>query len=255
MSKTKLIAGLALALIVVSSWRVWHHHSLNQGGNNSSSSSKTQVFNKKIYSTDKADSLWVVVNKDRVLPSSYAPTNLVTPNLPLRLSANDSEMHIRADAAAALERLFAAATTDGIRLRLSSGYRSYPDQEQLYKFFVEVQGLGAADESSARPGHSEHQTGLAADIAPVSGSCDVASCFASTPEGQWLSTNSYKYGFIVRYRPGTQAIVGYEFEPWHIRYVGAELAAQLQANGQTMEQFFGLPPAPNYVPISRQLSL
>jgi len=245
---------VGLAVWGFASWRHGLSSSSNTQASKSQAGSISAGFDKKQFSTDKADSLWVVVNKTRALPSTYVPSNLVNPNVPLRLSASDPEMHMRTDAGAALEKLFAGADTAGIHYHLSSGYRSYAEQQQLYQMYVSQLGLAAADESSARPGHSEHQTGLAADVAPASGVCDIQQCFASTPEGQWLAANAYRYGFIIRYQSGSQAIVGYEYEPWHIRYVGSELAAQLQKNGQTLEQFLGLPPAPNYSPVSKQLN-
>jgi len=120
---------------------------------------------------------------------------------------------------------------------------------------VSSQGRAQTDASSARPGHSEHQTGLAADIEPASRQCEVQNCFADTPEGQWLAVNAYKYGFIVRYQKDTQNLTGYEYEPWHIRYVGLSLANEVQRTHKTLEQTFHLPvytayPATNYILIS-----
>ncbi len=257
----RLIWLVILILVIWLGWRWLGHsgssHSSGSGGGGSAAArtgSSGSVFNKKQYSIDQAGSLWVIVNKARVLPSTYVPANLVTPNVPLRLAATDPEMHMRADAAAGLERLVAGAHAAGVNLRVSSGYRSYADQAQLYQYYVATQGSNLADESSARPGHSEHQTGLAVDVAPTSGACDIQQCFSMTPEGQWLAANAYKYGFIVRYQNGSQPITGYEFEPWHIRFVGTDLAAQLYSKNQTMEQFFGLPPAPNYAAAPKQLS-
>ena len=99
-----------------------------------------------------------------------------------------------------------------------------------------------ADQQSARPGYSEHQTGFAADVGPVSQNCALQQCFGDTPEGKWLAANAYKYGFIIRYAADDQDITGYEAEPWHIRYVGTELSTQMHTTGiKTLEQFFNVP--------------
>ncbi len=197
-------------------------------------------FNKNAYPTDEADSLWVVVNKGRALPSSYVPPNLVVPNIPQDDVASP-KMQVRADTAAALEKMIAGAQDEGISLTLISGYRSYDYQVTIYSHYVRVDGAKLADTFSARPGHSEHQTGLAADLGAASGKCAVDECFGDLPEGKWLARNAYKYGFIIRYQKTTQNLTGYIYEPWHVRYVGQALAAQLQATGQTLEQFFDLP--------------
>lgn len=204
------------------------------------------TFNKNEYSTDLASSLWTVVNKGRVLPSSYVPAGLIVPNVPLRTSRADPEMQVRSDMASALESMFAAAKTDGINLMLSSGYRSYPEQVSLYNNYASHYGINQADTFSARPGHSEHQTGLAADIEPASRTCEVSQCFETTPEGKWLAANCYKFGFVIRYQRSTQNLTGYEYEPWHVRYVGPALAQLLQSSGLTLEQFFGLPMITEY---------
>lgn len=211
------------------------------------------VFDKAKYPVDQASSLWVVVNKGRVLPSSYIPADLVVPDVPLRLSASSPEMHVRADMASALESLFAAAKSNGINLKLESGYRSYNEQAAVYSGYVSQDGTAKADTYSARPGHSEHQTGLAADLEPLDRTCEVEQCFENTPEGKWLAANSYKYGLIIRYQKNTQALTGYEYEPWHVRYVGADLALILQQNNQTLEQFFGLPIYTNYPAASYEI--
>lgn len=199
-----------------------------------------QPFNKSQHSVNEADSLWVVVDKGRILPRDYVPANLVVPKVSLRDSASSSNMHLRADAAQALEALFAEANATNLKLRLVSGYRSYATQSSVYNGYVRSDGQASADAYSARPGHSEHQTGLAADVAPQSLKCSLDPCFGNTPEGKWLAQNAYRHGFVISYREGMQAVTGYEHEPWHIRYVGNDLAAELKKTNQTLEQFFGL---------------
>lgn len=205
----------------------------------SSQSTPISSLNKSQYSLTDPTSIWVIVNKQHPLqPLTYAPSDLVVPNIPLRVPG-DASMQVRQVTAVALQQMFAAAKTVGINLMLASGYRSYTNQLNLYNRYVQTEGQAITDTQSARAGYSEHQTGLAADIEPFSKNCEVDPCFGTTPEGKWLAANAYKYGFIIRYTAGNQAITGYEAEPWHVRYVGVALANQLRVTGiQTLEQFF-----------------
>lgn len=200
----------------------------------SDSSKSTPEFNKQKYSIDDPASLWVVVNKKRPLPSNYVPAGMTSVGgVSLRPEASQAMVDLQKSAAAA-----------GYSVGALSGYRSFAEQTSTYNGFVSQDGTADADRYSARPGHSEHQTGLAVDLG--TGECDLEACFGNTPTGKWLAQNAYKYGFIIRYPEGKESITGYQYEPWHLRYVGKELAEQLQKTGQTMEQFFGLPMAPTY---------
>ena len=156
-------------------------------------------------------------------------------------------MQLRAETATALEAMAAAAKQDGIHLMLASGYRSYNLQKTVYNRNVAQLGQAKADTESARPGHSEHQTGLVADLEPLDRSCEIQACFADTPEGKWLAAHAHEHGFIIRYPEGKQAETGYIYEPWHVRYVGKSLSAELHKTPQaTLEAFFGLEKAGNY---------
>jgi D-alanyl-D-alanine carboxypeptidase len=212
----------------------------------SSDSKNSKNFNKKQFSFNDPASIWAVVNKGRALPSSYTPVDLVAPNVPLRLPGSDPEMQIRAVAAADLQEMFNNAKKQGLNLMLSSGYRSYVLQQSVYGSNVNSEGQQGADSSSAKPGHSEHQTGLAVDVEPSSRECEVEPCFANTTEGKWLAANSFKYGFIIRYQKNQEKLTGYEYEPWHVRYVGKDLAEQIHDSNKTLEQFFGLPAFTDY---------
>lgn len=200
-------------------------------------------------SVSDAASVWAVVNKKRPLsPKTYAPAKLVVPGIPLRTNITGDEEQVSAVMAPALEKMVAEAKAQGINLNLQSGYRSYKMQVSLYANYVDLQGQAVADTQSARPGYSEHQTGLAADLGtPDNPECDVRQCFANTAAGKWLAANAYKYGFIIRYPDGYEKITGYEYEPWHVRYVGTELAGKMHAQHiVTLEQYFKLPAAPAY---------
>ncbi len=187
-------------------------------------------FNKQKYSLSDPKSPWVVVNKSRPLnPLTYAPADLTTVG----------SQQLRKEAADALSRMIAAAKAEGLTITPMSGYRSYSRQETVYKNEVAAYGQAKADSQSAKPGYSEHQTGWAIDVG--GGGCGIEDCFGNTPNGKWVAANSYKHGFIVRYQTGKEAITGYRAEPWHIRYIGTELAAEIHnQNIQTLEEFFNL---------------
>lgn len=249
--KRSLISTLALAIfLAVVAYLVWPNQAaapLNSSSSSSASETPPASFNKTLFSTTDPTSIWVVVNKKHPLnPIDYVPADLRMPNVPLRVPGNES-MQLRAVSATALEQLFAGAKADGLSLMVSSGYRSYVYQTNLYGGYVKSDGQAQADQESARPGYSEHQTGLAVDIEPAARDCELEQCFATTPEGKWLDANAYKYGFIHRYTPDKVSITGYESEPWHFRYVGQALAGQMQSTGiTTLEEFFGISGGQSY---------
>jgi D-alanyl-D-alanine carboxypeptidase len=203
------------------------------------------AFDKSQYSTSEPGSIWWAVNKTRPLPAGYAPEDLITPNVAL----SGSYTRYRKIAQTNLEAMFAAATKADAPLTFGSGFRSESVQRQLYNGYVAADGQAAADRYSARPGTSEHQTGLSFDAGSPSGSCYLEVCYGKTAQGLWLATHAHKYGFIVRYPNGKEAVTGYQYEPWHMRYVGVELATEMRRTGiATLEEFFGLLAAPSYKP-------
>lgn len=205
-------------------------------------------FDKSKYSTDAPGSPWWVVNKTRPLPDGYIPPDLAVPNVRLRLGASNEQMKFSRSATDDLIEMFNAAKTEGVTLVFGSGYRSEALQRQFYNGYVAQDGQAAADRLSARPGTSEHQTGLSFDATSIAQQCHLETCFEDMPEGKWLRENSYKYGFIIRYVRGKEAVTGYDYEPWHMRWVGKELSQEMQRTGtQTLEEFFGLPAAPDYL--------
>lgn len=155
----------------------------------------------------------LIANKTYPLPSTYAPGGLT------------------AEFNTAFAKMQAAAKADGMNLTICSGYRSYSYQSQLYNSYVARDGKAKADTYSARPGHSEHQSGLAADINYA------GDWFNSTPEAKWLAANCYKYGFIIRYPYGKDDITGYKYESWHVRYLGDETAKLVYDSGLTLEEY------------------
>lgn len=125
----------------------------------------------------------------------------------------------------------------GLELENNSGFRPYDYQKKIYMQYCEEDGQALADTYSARPGHSEHQSGLCFDLNSISDE------FADTPEGRWVDENCRKYGLIIRFPKGKESFTGYKYEPWHLRYVGNALAEKLYNNGDwmTLEEWFSLP--------------
>jgi len=158
----------------------------------------------------------LIANKTYALPSTYAPGGLTK------------------ETQAAYNQMKADAAKEGLKLTIVSGYRSYDYQMGLYNRYVKRDGKAAADTYSARPGHSEHQTGLAMDI------CSLEQSFENTAEGKWLAANAHKYGFILRYPKGKQHITGYIYEPWHFRYLGVDTATAVYNSGLCLEEYLGI---------------
>ncbi|MFM7014267.1 MAG: M15 family metallopeptidase [Actinomycetota bacterium] len=209
------------------------------------------IFDPPINSIDQADSIWVVVNKHRPLkPVKYKPATLVQPNFAKPKKQNPFGLSLRLEAAQAAEQMAIdmAAAGKG-QLILNSGFRSYRNQTLLYAKIRDTQGLAVAEQLSARPGFSEHQTGLAADFAATGQGCAIMVCFSKTDAGIWLRQNAYRYGFVLRYPAKMTPVTGYQFEPWHFRFVGVELATEMRTKGiRTLEEFWQLGPAPDYLP-------
>ena len=194
----------------------------NNLSNNSNANNDIVGKTSKGYEIKKINGLYyikgiLVANKTYSLPSTYAPGDLL------------SEFTI------AFTKMKKDAEAEGITLTVVSGYRSYERQTTLYNNYVARDGKANADTYSARPGHSEHQTGLAADLNLVDTS------FENTKAGKWLAQNCYKYGFILRYPKGKEAITGYIYEPWHFRFIGDE-AKNLYNNGNwiSLEEYLGI---------------
>ncbi len=186
------------------------------------------------------DDILIVVNKKRYLAPDYKPSDLVVPNIRFSFDGEHEKKYMRQEAASALEDLFNRANEEGIHLYAVSGYRSYSTQERLFKNRADRVGEEEANKLSARPGESEHQTGLAMDVTSQSAGFDLIEAFGDTEEGKWLKENAHKSGFIIRYLKEKTDITGYSYEPWHIRYVGKDVAEKIYNEGITLEEYFGL---------------
>ena len=174
------------------------------------------------------NSLTVCVNKNRTLSSDYKPEDLVLPNV--RTMNSKNSLYMREEAARALEALFNAAEEEGLYLYAVSGYRSYRTQKSIYNPYSGY---------SAPPGASEHQLGLAMDITLAEYGGKLYVKFGQSEEGVWVKENAHKYGFIIRYLEGKEDITGYNYEPWHLRYLGINLATELYERGITLEEYYG----------------
>lgn len=182
----------------------------------------------------------VVVNKARPLsPVDWAPQDLVP--------VPGSDLPLRAEAASAAGGLLEAAAAAGHELVTLSAHRSHAYQVRTYGHWVAELGRAEADRVSARPGHSEHQTGLAWDVGDAAApSCDLEACFGDTAAGRWVAGHAAEHGFVVRYPAGAEPVTGFAHEPWHLRYVGPAAAGRIEAAGGVLETAWGLPAAPDY---------
>jgi D-alanyl-D-alanine carboxypeptidase len=183
-------------------------------------------------------SIEVLVNNQYKLKENYVPKDLVYPNVPFIFKDKIEKRKMRKVAADALEQLFSGAKNDGIFLAGVSAYRSYSTQEAVFNHYVKEDGEKKAETYSALPGTSEHQTGLAIDLSGSDGKCAAESCFGGTKEANWLADNAYKFGFIVRYPENKENITGYKYEPWHIRFVGKEIAKEVSSKNITLEEYY-----------------
>lgn len=189
-------------------------------------------------SVDKSSEYLILVNKSHGLGKNDEPKDLKL--VKYRESGRESKYQkLRSVVAKAFNTMASAAKKQGCIIKVTSAYRPYSYQEQLYKKYVNKDGQFKAEQYSAKPGHSEHQTGLCADVSSPSVNYNLVQAYGTTEEGKWLAKNAHKYGFIIRYQKGKEKITGYEYEPWHIRYVGKEAATEIYKQKITLEEYLG----------------
>lgn len=180
--------------------------------------------------------LLLLVNKQNRAPS--VPFTLVKPNVTPTRPELSENIYMQPEAAEALEELFEGARQQGIILYATSGFRSYSTQKAIFDRKAKERGEQSANRSVAKPGQSEHQTGLAMDLEGESSlGTGLTNVFGETPEGIWLAENCADYGYIIRYPQDKTRITGYVYEPWHIRYVGVEAAKEITSLGLTLEEY------------------
>jgi D-alanyl-D-alanine carboxypeptidase len=196
------------------------------------------TFNMAQFSLTDPTSPWLIVNKTHPLnPLNYAPSDLVYPDV-----SYVNRQPMRQEVANALVTMFQAGGTEaGLHFSVQSAYRSFGTQTSVYNDDAAAHGTAYADTDTARPGYSEHQTGMAVDISSVPASCSLDACFGTTPAGQWLAANAWRFGFLLRYPADKVDVTGFTYEPWHFRYIGVPLATEMHNRSvTTLEEFFGV---------------
>ncbi len=180
--------------------------------------------------------LLILINKEKPVSRDYKPDDLA----PVKyFASNRSEAgrYMREEAAEKFHKLVEAAAMEGHEIVMTTAYRSYGFQQVLWDNYVANEGEAAASRFSARPGQSEHQSGLAVDVSSPSVEYDLTDRFGDTEEGMWLAERAHNYGFIIRFPKGKEDITGYMYEPWHIRYVGEIIAREIYEKDLTLEEF------------------
>ncbi len=193
----------------------------------------------------------LLVNKEYLLPSDYIPY-MVEPQVEIYHKGINERRYLQPVAATALEEMFAAAEEDGLHLVLRCGFRSYRLQKAVYSWNLKTYGYYEVTRYHALPGTSEHQTGLAVDLCCEATNYENNFDIIQTPEYAWLLNNAHQYGWILRYPKHKIDITGYNFEPWHFRYVGAELATYLKFNDLVLEEYYDALPTTNLLAVPKE---
>ncbi|MFD9625968.1 M15 family metallopeptidase [Peribacillus muralis] len=188
------------------------------------------------------ESIPVLVNKQYSLPEDYKPVDLIYPKVDFIFQDKIEKRMMRKEAAEALEQLFQAAVKDNMHFAGVSAYRSHERQIEVFNSYVAKDGEEKAKTYSAMPGTSEHETGLAIDVTTHDGACAAQDCFGDTNEAAWLAEHAHEYGFIIRYPEGKENITGYKYEPWHIRYLGVDVATEIFQSKSTLEEYYNAVP-------------
>lgn len=237
-----VVSTLAIGLTACSNSSEGGDSSINKHAKAAEKATTEQVdksvdsIKKDVEKENQDPTITALVNKQNSLDETYAPTDLVKLDVPTVLE-NPEINQLRKIAADALKAMFDDAKESDIYLYARSGYRSYQTQKQLFNNYVSNHGEEEAVRFSARPGQSEHQTGLAMDVTSESVNFQLEEGFGETIEGKWLREHGHEYGFIIRYPQGKENITGYIYEPWHIRYLGVELATEVYKSGLTYEEY------------------
>ncbi|WP_102398820.1 M15 family metallopeptidase [Haloimpatiens massiliensis] len=240
----KLLCSLILVLAIICSINAFTDLKDKENNlNNENTSTVVKETNPNITTkvnstqTNKKTNILLINDKNK-LSKSYIPKNLVIPKVKFISYADPNVKKMDIDAAVALESLFLSASKDNIELLAVSGYRTYEYQDKLYKKSKNTTRASdkATSEYVAKPGTSEHQSGLAMDV--LSDECFYLNdSFSQTNAYAWLKENCYKYGFIIRYPKGRENITGYCFEPWHIRYIGLPASKEIMESDITLEEY------------------
>lgn len=195
-----------------------------------------KLINKNYRIVNYPHDTMVLVNKHNALPHYFVPDDLKIPDIPFSFAEDLPKRYLQKIAASSLEKLVKEAGKNKLNLAGVSGYRAFERQAEIFRDYYRR----APDEAvkfSARPGESEHQTGLAMDLSCPSVSFELEQIFGETDEGKWLKYNAHHFGFIIRYPKCMEHITGYQYEPWHVRYVGIKAAHEIASQDITLEEY------------------
>lgn len=215
-----------------------NHQSRNENEGQTNKAEKSQ--NTKPGVIQNPTDILALVNKQYKLPADYVPDDLVEPEVRFPFDKDLPKKLMRKPAARALEKMFDAAENDGVYLFAQSGYRSYDRQKAIFASNAEEHGKKEANNFSAQAGESEHQTGLTMDITAKAVDFRLVTDFGATKAGKWVKKHASEFGFIIRYPKGKKDVTGYQYEPWHLRYVGNEAAKKIDERNITLEKYLGL---------------
>ena len=179
----------------------------------------------------------ILVNKQYAVTSDFYPSDMVA--VDGSLSTNQG-LYFKREAYDAYLKMLADANNQGINFLICSTYRSYWTQESIYFSHIYSYGTEYTNTVSAYPGRSEHHTGWAVDVTSKNMGYDLLESFIDYPEGQWINSHCHEYGFIIRYPKDKTHITGYSYEPWHLRYVGVDVATEIMSRGITLEEYLGV---------------
>lgn len=198
--------------------------------------SKEEEAKQKSRNAAAQQGLLILVNKQHPVEEDYKPDDLVAMShyAPDRSAAG---RYMRAEAASAFNDLVEQAALDGYEIKMTTAYRSFGFQKMLYEGYVAKYGEEEASKFSAKPGESEHQTGLAVDVSSPSVDYQLTRAYGNEDEGKWLAVHAHEFGYILRYPDGKEGITGYMYEPWHLRYVGKFVAGEIYEQKITLEEY------------------
>jgi D-alanyl-D-alanine carboxypeptidase len=233
-----LIFLLILLIFLVSGMFVFLVRTADAPASAPAQSEPSQAEAEPVYDFDRNDPNLVLVNKEEVVDEDYAPEELVYIDETMRAADRAPQyQRMQPEAAEAFGVLVSGAAADGMTIKVTTAYRPYSYQADLYYYYLAVKGEEWTEQYSAPPGTSEHQTGLAADVSCESINYELDVSFGETAEGKWLAEHAHEYGYILRYQEGREDVTGYSYEPWHIRYVGKDAAKVITEKGITLEEF------------------
>lgn len=238
-----ILTGVLLLLVGCSEERVMKEAEINKQIVEEKIEEKdgeSEILKKKILKDEvlkEEDNLLLLVNKKKKISEQFVPENLKKPEVLFLNEEPIEKTKVTSETAKVIEIMFSEGKKENIALIAVSGYRSFERQEEIFNMNKELYGEEIANQTSARPGESEHQTGLAIDITSKSVNYQLIETFGETKEGKWVNENAHKYGFIIRYPKGKETITGYNYEPWHLRYVGIKTAKYIKERELTLEEF------------------